>query len=177
MRATLLAIPGELVESAELDGAGRMQTLWSIVLPVIRPALTTMVLLMFMWTWNDYFLAFVLINDERMPVTLALGRFSTRYTAQLNLMAAAAVLVGLPVLILYVASSGSSSPACWPERSRADHAGHPLGLVVPRPSISIRTTSPGDQVREPSRQRHALRRPGQHQHRPVPGPGSARGAG
>lgn len=104
MRATLLAIPGELVESAELDGAGRLQTLWSIVLPVIRPALTTMVLLMFMWTWNDYFLAFVLINDsERMPVTLALGDFSTRYTAQLNLMAAAAVLVSLPVLILYIA--------------------------------------------------------------------------
>lgn len=103
MRATLLAIPKELVESAELDGAGRLRTLWSIVVPVIRPALTTMVLLMFMWTWNDYFLAFVLVNDEaKMPVTLALGSFSTRYTQQLNLMAAAAVLVALPVLILYV---------------------------------------------------------------------------
>ena len=65
--------------------------------------LITMVLLMFMWTWNDYFLAFVLINDEaKMPVTLALGSFSTRYTQQLNLMAAAAVLVALPVLILYM---------------------------------------------------------------------------
>jgi raffinose/stachyose/melibiose transport system permease protein len=103
MRATLLAIPRELVESAELDGAGRMRTLLSIVVPVVKPALTTMVLLMFMWTWNDYFLAFVLVNDEsRMPVTLALGSFSTRYTQQLNLMAAAAVLVALPVLILYM---------------------------------------------------------------------------
>lgn len=103
MRATLQAIPRELVESAEIDGAGRMRLLWSIVLPVIRPAVITMVLLMFMWTWNDYFLAFVLINDEaRMPVTLALGSFSTRYTQQLNLMAAAAVLVALPVLILYM---------------------------------------------------------------------------
>jgi raffinose/stachyose/melibiose transport system permease protein len=103
MRATLQAIPRELIESAELDGAGRLRVLWSIVLPVIRPGLITMVLLMFMWTWNDYFLAFVLINDEsRMPVTLALGSFSTRYTQQLNLMAAAAVLVALPVLILYM---------------------------------------------------------------------------
>jgi raffinose/stachyose/melibiose transport system permease protein len=103
MRATLAAIPRELVESGELDGAGRLRLLTAIVLPVIRPALTTMVLLMFMWTWNDYFLAFVLINDEaKMPVTLALGSFSTRYTQQLNLMAAAAVLVALPVLILYV---------------------------------------------------------------------------
>jgi len=103
MRATLLAIPRELVESAELDGAGRMRTLTSIVLPVVRPALTTMVLLMFMWTWNDYFLAFVLVNDEaKMPVTLALGSFSTRYTQQLNLMSAAAVLVALPVLVLYL---------------------------------------------------------------------------
>jgi raffinose/stachyose/melibiose transport system permease protein len=103
MRATLKAIPRELVESAELDGAGRMRMLLSIVLPVVRPGLITMVLLMFMWTWNDYFLAFVLINDEaKMPVTLALGSFSTKYTQQLNLMAAAAVLVALPVLILYM---------------------------------------------------------------------------
>jgi raffinose/stachyose/melibiose transport system permease protein len=103
MRATLQAIPRELVESAELDGAGRLRLLVSIVLPVVRPALTTMALLMFMWTWNDYFLAFVLVNDEaKMPVTLALGSFSTRYTQQLNLMAAAAVLVALPVLVLYM---------------------------------------------------------------------------
>jgi raffinose/stachyose/melibiose transport system permease protein len=103
MRATLRAIPRELIESAELDGAGRLRMLWTIVLPVIRPALITMILLMFMWTWNDYFLAFVLVNDEtKMPVTLALGSFSTRYTQQLNLMAAAAVLVALPVLILYM---------------------------------------------------------------------------
>jgi raffinose/stachyose/melibiose transport system permease protein len=103
IRATLQAIPRELVESGELDGAGRMRLLLSIVLPVIRPAVITMVLLMFMWTWNDYFLAFVLVNDEtKMPVTLALGSFSTRYTQQLNLMAAAAVLVALPVLILYM---------------------------------------------------------------------------
>ena len=46
--------------------------------------------------------ALVLINDEaKMPVTLALGSFSTRYTQQLNLMAAAAMLVALPVLVLY----------------------------------------------------------------------------
>ncbi len=103
MRATLQAMPRELIESAELDGAGRLRMLWSIVVPVIRPALITMVLLMFMWTWNDYFLAFVLVNDEsKMPVTLALGSFSTRYTQQLNLMSAAAVLVALPVLILYM---------------------------------------------------------------------------
>ena len=103
MRASLRAIPRELVESAELDGAGRMRMLSSIVLPVVRPSLVTMVLLTFMWTWNDYFLAFVLVNEEsKMPVTLALGSFSTRYTQQLNLMAAAAVLVALPVLVLYM---------------------------------------------------------------------------
>ena len=103
MRATLLAVPRELVESAELDGAGRLRSLTAVVLPVVKPGLITMLLLMFMWTWNDYFLAFVLINDEsRMPVTLALGSFSTRHTADLNLMSAAAILVSLPVLILYM---------------------------------------------------------------------------
>lgn len=103
MRAAFLAVPPAVLESAELDGAGRLRTLRSIAFPIAKPAVVTMALLTFMWTWNDYFLAFVLINNpDQYPVTVALGDFTTRYTTEVNLTCAAAVLLSVPVLILYV---------------------------------------------------------------------------
>lgn len=104
MRAAMTAIPSSLLESGSLDGAGSFRTLWSIVLPLVLPALTTLALLTFMWVWNDYFLAFVLINNpDQLPVTVTLGDFTTKYSTQINLMSACAVLVALPVVILYLA--------------------------------------------------------------------------
>ena len=102
MRATLQAVPRELVESAELDGAGRLRLLWSLVLPVIRPGLITMVLLMFMWTWNDYFLSLVFLHGENQTATVALGVFQGKYVTQINLMAAGGLIVAAPVLLLYI---------------------------------------------------------------------------
>lgn len=102
MRAAFVAIPGAIIESAQIDGAGSLRTLSGIVLPITRPAVITMALLTFMWTWNDYFLAFVLMNNpDQYPVTVALGDFTTRYTTELNLTCAAAVMLSVPVVVLY----------------------------------------------------------------------------
>ncbi|MCT1478876.1 carbohydrate ABC transporter permease [Microbacterium sp. p3-SID336] len=103
MRASFRAVPGALVESAKLDGAGDLRTLISVLLPILNPAIVTLALLTFMSTWNDYFIAFVLINDpEMLPVTVSLGSFATRTTNEDNLMAAAAILVATPIVILYL---------------------------------------------------------------------------
>jgi len=103
MRAAMVAIPASLVESGRMDGAGSFGLFRSIVMPLVLPALTTLGLLTFMWVWNDYFLAFVLINNpDQLPVTVALGDFTTKYSTQINLMSACAVLVALPVVILYL---------------------------------------------------------------------------
>lgn len=103
MRASFRAVPASLFESARMDGAGDFRALRSIALPLTVPSLITLGLLTFMWTWNDYFLAFVLVNNpDQLPVTVALGQFANRYTTQVNLMSAAALLVALPVLLLYV---------------------------------------------------------------------------
>jgi raffinose/stachyose/melibiose transport system permease protein len=102
MRATFRAIPGSMIEAAQLDGAGSWRTLWSVLVPVARPAILTLVLLNVMWTWNDYFVALIFISDPlKQPVTLALGAFQGRFSTEFNLMAAAAVIICLPVLILY----------------------------------------------------------------------------
>ena len=102
MRATFRAVPASLVESARLDGAGTWRVLWRILVPVSKPAILTLVLLNAMWTWNDYFVALIMISDPaKQPVTLALGAFQGRFTTEFNAMAAAAIIICLPVLILY----------------------------------------------------------------------------
>ncbi|WP_327290219.1 carbohydrate ABC transporter permease [Streptomyces sp. NBC_01198] len=103
MRAAFRSIPVSIGESAQMDGANSWTSLWRIYLPIAKPAVMTLVLLSFMWTWNDYFLSLILVSDPaHQPLTLGLGAFSGRYMVHVNLLAAAAVIISLPVVILYL---------------------------------------------------------------------------
>jgi len=103
MRATFRAVPPSLIEAAQIDGARSWRILWQILFPTVRPAVLTLVLLSFMWTWNDFFLSLVFIADPaKQPATLALGVFQGQHTLDVNLMAAGSLIVALPVLLLYV---------------------------------------------------------------------------
>lgn len=102
MRATFRAVPKSLIEAAEMDGARSWRMLWQILLPISRPAVLTLALLSFMWTWNDFFLSLVFIADPSIqPATLALGVFQGQHTLDVNMLAAGSLIVALPVLILY----------------------------------------------------------------------------
>ncbi|MFD5864200.1 carbohydrate ABC transporter permease [Agromyces sp. NPDC127015] len=102
MRAAFRALPRGIFESASLDGAGPMRMLWSIAVPNLMPAVYTLVLLSFMWTWNDYFLSLVFLHGDNQTATVALGVFQGKYVTQINLMAAGGLIVAAPVLVLYV---------------------------------------------------------------------------
>lgn len=103
MRAFFRDVPGELVDAAAVDGAGPLTTLWRVLLPLARPALATLSLLLFLWTWNEFLLALVLVQDESVrTLPVALSFFQNQYTAQVPLLAAAATIVSTPVLVLYV---------------------------------------------------------------------------
>lgn len=103
MRAAFRAVPSSIGESAQMDGANSWTMLWRVYLPIARPAILTFVLLNFMWTWNDYFLSLILVSEpSHQPITLGLGAFSGRYLVHANLLAAAAVLICLPVVVLYL---------------------------------------------------------------------------
>lgn len=102
MRAAFRSLPQAVFESAELDGAGPFRILWSIAAPNIMPAVYTLILLSFMWTWNDYFLSLVFLHGDNQTATVALGVFQGKYVTQINLMAAGGLIVAAPVLILYV---------------------------------------------------------------------------
>lgn len=95
--------PKELVDASIIDGCNRWQTLWMVLWPLARPATTTLVVLIFMWTWNEFLLALVMVQTEAMrtlPVGLAF--FQGKYTSNLSLMAAGAIIVALPTVIIYM---------------------------------------------------------------------------
>jgi raffinose/stachyose/melibiose transport system permease protein len=105
MRAFFRSTPGALVEASRLDGVSSLMTLWRVLLPQAWPAITTMVVLVFMWTWNEFLLALVMIQSDDLrtaPLGLALFAGANRGSQDVTLTAAAAVLVALPIVIVYV---------------------------------------------------------------------------
>jgi raffinose/stachyose/melibiose transport system permease protein len=103
MRAFFRAAPMELIEAARIDGATTWQILWRVLVPIARPAIFTLVVLVFTWSWNDFLLALVMISDEaHRTAPLGLSVFKSRYGLDVPEVAAAAILVALPILILYV---------------------------------------------------------------------------
>jgi raffinose/stachyose/melibiose transport system permease protein len=103
MRAFFRSVPRSLVEAARLDGASSWSTLWRVVLPFGRPAVLTMVVLIFMWTWNEFLLALVMVSEESLRTApLGLAFFQGRQTTDFALLAAGSVIVATPVVVLYV---------------------------------------------------------------------------
>jgi putative aldouronate transport system permease protein len=69
-------IPEELIESAQLDGAGQFRIFWSIVLPLARPALATIALFYLVFHWNEFFRAMIYLNDQtKWPLQVVLRQF------------------------------------------------------------------------------------------------------
>lgn len=103
MRAFFRSVPRSLVEAARIDGASSWYTLWRVLLPLAKPAVLTMVVLIFMWTWNEFLLALVMVTDEGLRTApLGLSFFLGRNSDDLTLLAAGAVIVATPVVVLYV---------------------------------------------------------------------------
>lgn len=69
-------VPKELLEAAELDGANAFQMLWTVVLPLVKPALATITLFYFVFHWNEFFRAMIYLNDpDKWPLQVVLRQF------------------------------------------------------------------------------------------------------
>jgi ABC-type maltose transport system permease subunit len=104
MKGYFDAIPKELDESAQLDGASDLQVLWYIILPLVRPILVIVGLLTFIGTYSDFLLPRVMLNKPD-HFTLALGLsnlISGAYTTNWGTFAAGALIGALPILILFL---------------------------------------------------------------------------
>ncbi|MDC5697818.1 carbohydrate ABC transporter permease [Intrasporangium calvum] len=104
LRAFFRSSNRSIIEAARLDGASTWRILWQVLVPLSRPALVTLVVLTFMWTWNEFLIPLVMVptNESLRTAPLGLGFFSGQYTQGFSLLAAGAVIVAVPVVVLYL---------------------------------------------------------------------------
>jgi raffinose/stachyose/melibiose transport system permease protein len=103
MRAHFVGVPAELTEAARIDGASIFQELRRIQLPLAAPALSSLAILLFLWTWNQFLLPLVLVDDpDQRTMAGALGAFQGQYLNQLPLMFAGALIIMLPTIVIFV---------------------------------------------------------------------------
>lgn len=95
------AIPREIEEAATIDGAGRMQILRHIMLPLVAPGLSTVAILNFLGVWNEYLFASVLTTEPSRTVQVALPFLIDPLGVDFSLVAAGVVLSLLPVYLVY----------------------------------------------------------------------------
>lgn len=99
-------LPIELEEAARIDGCSQLEAFWRILLPLSVPALVVVFLFNFLTAWNDYFLARILLSKEELLTwPLGLQRFQQQFQTQWNELAAASILISIPVVLLFLYSS------------------------------------------------------------------------
>jgi multiple sugar transport system permease protein len=102
LRQFFIQIPDELFDSAQIDGAGHLRFLWSVVLPLSRAPLMVVIILSFIYTWNALAWPLLVTNSpDWRPVAVGLYSFIDEAGQMLNLMMAGAFIVIIPVLVLY----------------------------------------------------------------------------
>lgn len=105
LRQFFLTLPIELEEAARIDGASRLGVLFKIVLPLSGPALATLAVITFLWTWNDFFWPLITIySANKMTLQLGLATFQGAHQTNTNLLMAANVMSVLPMLLLFFAA-------------------------------------------------------------------------
>jgi len=106
IRQSISAVPMDLIEAARIDGAGEIRIVLAVVAPLIKPALATIALLLFLGSWNDFLWPEIIINSERLrtlPVGIAL--FKDPYgNIDYGPLMAAGVIATAPMLLAYAVS-------------------------------------------------------------------------
>jgi multiple sugar transport system permease protein len=107
LRQFFLAIPREFDEAARIDGANSLQTLWLVLLPLSRPALTTVVVISFISHWDEFFLPLVYLNTPTLfPLSVGLRYFQSALLGEgqpmFHLLMAGATLALIPPVALFV---------------------------------------------------------------------------
>jgi multiple sugar transport system permease protein len=102
MRNFIRELPSELIDAARVEGATEFQIFWRVVLPLVRPAIAALAVLIFTFIWNDYFWATVLIQgDHSMPVTGGLKTLNGQWVAQWQLVSAGSIVAALPPVVIF----------------------------------------------------------------------------
>jgi multiple sugar transport system permease protein len=102
LRQFFLTIPRELFEAARIDGCSEFRIYWRIVLPLAKPALATVAILTFMFSWNDFLGPLIYLSDQ-LKGTLALGlaMFVGQHQTEWGMLMAASVIMMVPMILIF----------------------------------------------------------------------------
>lgn len=102
MRNFIKSLPFELIEAARVEGVAEWRIFWFIVIPLMRPAIAALSVLVFTFIWNDFFWATVLTNSAAtQPVTAGLSSLNGQWIAQWHLVSAGSILAALPPVLMF----------------------------------------------------------------------------
>lgn len=102
MQAFFASIPKEIDEAALIDGAGRLQAMFKVSLPLVWPGIVTAIVFVFVNTWNEFAAAFVLVQDAGLqPLTVSMPRFLGMYVRDWQYLFTTATVAIVPVVILF----------------------------------------------------------------------------
>jgi multiple sugar transport system permease protein len=105
LRQFFMTIPMDLSDAARIDGENEFGIFWRIILPLSKPALATVALFSFLWSWSDFFGPLIfLTNEDLYTISLGLVQFQSRYDTAWGQVMAAATVFTLPVLVLFFVS-------------------------------------------------------------------------
>ncbi len=102
MRNFIRQLPFELIEAARVEGVAEWRIFWYVVLPLMKPALAALAVLIFTFIWNDYFWAVVLTQGpDAQPVTAGITSFNSQFRAAYHLMSAGSIVAALPPVLMF----------------------------------------------------------------------------
>lgn len=106
MTTFLRQIPVELEEAAEIDGAGPVRTFFTIMVPLVRPAISTLIIFQFVPLWNDYFYPLILLRTEaNYTLSVGLSRFFGQYQVDWGAVLAGLVIVTVPIVLMFIVAT------------------------------------------------------------------------
>jgi len=104
MRNFIRSMPFELIEAARVEGVSEIRIFWYIVIPLMRPAIAALSVLIFTFIWNDYFWATVLTTSaSTQPVTAGLNSLNGQWIAAWHLVSAGSIIAALPPVLMFFA--------------------------------------------------------------------------
>ncbi|RJG18986.1 carbohydrate ABC transporter permease [Paenibacillus thiaminolyticus] len=102
LRQFLMGVPAELSEAAKIDGASELRIYARIILPILKPALVTVALFSFVWSYIDFMGPLIYLNDSaKWTITVGLQSFQQDHGAQWEKLMAASTIMAVPMILLY----------------------------------------------------------------------------
>ena len=102
MRQFFLSIPRELFDAARIDGLPEWRIYWSIAMPLARPALITVAILTFMFTWNDFLGPLIYLSDQaKNTLALGLALFVGQHQTEWGILMAASIIMMIPMVVIF----------------------------------------------------------------------------